>query len=290
VEGAAVTAWLFQPVPRARIAWLRVCFYVFIWLDVFVLRPWVREHGDVPGILYKPLAIGDLFHLPTPTPTVTTVVMVLLLAGAAWCATGRAPRAIGFAVAALYLEWMVIAFSYGKVDHDRFGFVLALFVLPTVGRAAFDDQRPDEAAGWAVRCIQLGAVSTYFLAVIAKARFGNGLLHWMNSTTLLRAVVRRGTVLADPLMHHPWTLRVTQWFIIAMELASPILFIRGRPGRWMLITLVTFHALTFACLTIAFWPHLVSLLAFVPLERLSNARWIRHGSVSNPSRVRVQPS
>src|SRR5687768_4714391 len=193
MEGAPVIAWLFEPVARARVAWLRTFLYGFIWLDVFVLRPWVREHGDVPGILYKPLLIGDVLHLPTPTQTFTTSVMVLLLACAAICATGRSPRVLGTFVAFLYLEWMVIAFSYGKVDHDRFGFLVALFVLPTVGAARHDDQTADPRAGWAVRCIQLGAVATYFLAVVAKARFGHGLLTWMNSTTLLRAVVRRGT-------------------------------------------------------------------------------------------------
>ena len=35
-----------------------------------------------------------------------------------------------------------------------------------------------------------------------------------------------------------------------------------------LVTFVTFHVVTFACLTIAFWPHLMCLLAFLPLERL----------------------
>jgi hypothetical protein len=175
---------------------------------------------------------------------------------------------LGTVVALLYLEWMVIAFSYGKVDHDRFGFLLALFVLPTVGAARFDDRTEDERAGWAIRCIQLGAVATYFLAVIAKARFGHGLLHWMNSTTLLRAVVRRGTFLGDLLIHQPWTLHVKQWVIIALELASPLLLVRGRVRHWLLITFVAFHAVTFACLTIAFWAHLMTLLAFVPLERV----------------------
>lgn len=284
-----MTAWLFEPVPRARVAWLRAAFYGFIWLDVFLFRPWVRQHGDVPGILYKPLEIGELFHLPTPTHAITTVVMVLLLVGSAICASGRSPRVVGTAVALLYLEWMVIAFSYGKVDHDRFGFLLALFVLPTVGPARFDDPTPDERAGWALRCIQLGAVATYFLAVVAKARFGHGLLNWMNSTTLLRAVVRRGTFLADPLVRNPWTLHATQWLIIALELASPLLLVRGRAGRWMLITLVTFHAVTFAFLTIAFWPHLMTLLAFLPVERLTPSRRRGVSSAGPPTTGRPCP-
>jgi hypothetical protein len=48
--------------------------------------------------------------------------------------------------------------SYGKVDHDHFGFLLALAVLPTVGRARFSDREPSARAGWAIRMVTLGAV------------------------------------------------------------------------------------------------------------------------------------
>jgi hypothetical protein len=47
-------------------------------------------------------------------------------------ATGRAPRLLGWTIFVLYFEWMIIAMSYGKVDHDRFAFLVALAVLPTV--------------------------------------------------------------------------------------------------------------------------------------------------------------
>jgi hypothetical protein len=267
-----MTGWWFPAMPRARVAWLRTFLYAFIWLDVLLLRPWVREHGDLPGVLYDPLRIGELFHLPTPTATVVTVVMVALLACSAVAATGRAPRVLGLAIAFLYLEWMVIAFSYGKVDHDRFGFLVALFVLPTVGAVSRRDRTPDERAGWAIRCVQVAVVCTYFLSVVAKHRYGRGLDTWLDSTTLLRAVVRRGTFLADPLLENPWTLHVTQYLIVGMELASPLLLVPGRVGRWLLAVLVGFHAVTFACLTIAFWPHLATLLAFLPLERVADSR------------------
>lgn len=269
-----MTSWWFPPVARSRVAWLRSILYGFIWLDVLLMRPWVRDHGDVPGVLYQPLRLGDWLHLPTPTPTITTVVMYSLLAATAVAAFGVLPRLLGVVVFGLYLEWMVIAFSYGKVDHDRFGFLVALAVLPTVGLAWHRDRTPDERAGWAVRCIQVAAVLTYLLAVVAKHRYGNGVFTWMDSTTLVRAVVRRGTFLADPLLDHPWTLHATQYLLVAMELASPLLLVRGRIGRVTLAAFVGFHAVTFACLTIAFWPHLVTLLAFLPLEQIPD-RWDR---------------
>ena len=103
----------------------------------------------------------------------------------------------------------------GKVDHDRFAFLVALFVLPTLGAASHRDRTPDPRTGWAVRCIQVAVVATYLLAVVAKARYGHGLDTWLDSTTLLRAVVRRGTFLADPLTRQPWILHATQYLVVA---------------------------------------------------------------------------
>ena len=79
--------------------------------------------------------------------------------------------------------------SYGKIDHDRFGLLVALAVLPTAGRARHGDKETTEAGGWALRLTQVGVVCTYFLASMAKLRFG-GL-----------ALADRGD--ADPVVHPP---------------------------------------------------------------------------------------
>ncbi|MFN2587744.1 MAG: HTTM domain-containing protein [Actinomycetota bacterium] len=164
------------------------------------------------------------------------------------------------------LEWIVIAFSYGKVDHDRFAFLVALAVLPTVGRISWNDESSDEKAAWAIRCIQIAVVATYFLSTFAKFRFGG--FDWVNGATLLRAVLRRGTDLAAPLETAPELLRVAQWGIVVFELASPLLLTRGRIGRLYLASAFLFHAVTYATIRIVFWPHVACLLAFLPLEKL----------------------
>ncbi|MDX6225226.1 MAG: hypothetical protein QOE64_1602 [Frankiales bacterium] len=262
-----MTGWLFTAVPLARVAWLRTILYLFVVVDVLLTTPWVAAHRDVPTGLYQPLLAGRLLHLPTPTHTGVIAVEVGVLVASFVAATGRLPRIAGITVALLYLEWMVIANSYGKVDHDRFAFLVALAVLPTVGRARHDDQTASEAAGWAVRAIQLSVVATYFFSAWAKLRFGG--LGWVNSAVLTRAVLRRGTPLADPLLHHAWVLQLSQWGIMAFELASPIvLWLRG---RWVYVAVgffLAFHVVTFAAITISFLPHVMCLLAFLPLERL----------------------
>jgi hypothetical protein len=261
-----------------RVAWLRRFVYAFVWLDVLVFTPWVRDHGHVPHELYRPLAIARLLHLPAPTSRLVTFVLISLLATSAVAALGRAPRLVGAAVFVLYFEWMLIAFSYGKVDHDRFTFLVALAVLPTV-----DHLRRDTAV-FAVRAVQVAAVLTYLLSVYAKHRFGGGLETWMDSTTLLRAVVRRGTFIGDVLARAPWTLHVAQYLVVGMELLSPLLLVPGRVGKAMLAAVVVFHVATFATVTILFLPHLVCLTAFLPLEQLSPAtrRLRASGSAGGP--------
>lgn len=274
----AITSWWFRPVPLARVGVFRLLVYAFIPLDVLVFRPGGAAHGAVDPELYQPLAIGRLLPLPTPTTRWVLWIQVLVIAGAIALvllgAVSRLPRvqtALGWLVAASYLEWMVISFSYGKVDHDRFAFLVALFVLPTVGRASIRDRRMSAAAGWALRNVQIAVVATYFLAACAKVRFGGW--GWVNSATILRAVVRRGTMLADPLMSHPWTLQLTQWFILTMELASPVLlFLRPRWQYLIVVFLLLFHLATFSMITIIFLPHVLCLASFLPLERLVTGR------------------
>jgi hypothetical protein len=271
-----VTRWWFRPVPLARIAVFRVIAYLFIPIDVFVTSAWVRAHADVPTAWYAPLLVGRLLHLPTPTHTVVLVVqwglVVAAVLAAVLAATGRAPRLLGGAVFLLYAEWMVIANSYGKVDHDRIAFLVALAVLPTVGRARFRDRRSSEAAGFAMAAVLVTVVLTYFLAAWAKIRFGGW--DWATGSTLTRAVVRRGTDLSMWTLDVPWLLPVAQWVMLAFEFASPLVLLvrsdRARVG--LVLFLLGFHVMVYAGVTIIFLPHCIAILSILPWERLTTGR------------------
>jgi len=264
---------LLSPAPVARVAVLRLVVYLFVPVDVLLTTTWVRGHAQVPPELYVPLRIGRLLPLPTPGPWVE-VFQVLLVAAALAAAVAAArdalPRLTGWLVALLYLEWMVVAMSYGKVDHDRFAFLVALFVLPSVGRASLRSRERSEAAGWALTMIALAVVATYTLAAVAKIRFGGW--DWVDGATLTRAVLRRSTALSEPLLDVPWVLHAAQYGILVMELVvAPLLLVRWRDERvtWLLaLGFLGFHLMTFAMITIVFLPHCVALLALLPLERL----------------------
>ena len=264
--------WWLRPVPLTRIAVMRTVAYLFIWVDVWLTTSWVRAHADVPPEWYAPLTVGKLLHLPTPTHTVVTVVQWALLLTALAAATGRAPRLLGTAVFLLYFEWMVIAMSYGKVDHDRIAFLVLLAVLPTVGVARWRDRRRSEAAGFAMAAVLVTVMLTYFLAAWAKIRFGGW--DWPTGATLARAVIRRGTPLSDWTLDHPWLLEAMQWAMIVLEALAPLMLLvcRDRARVALVAFLIGFHLMVYAGVTIVFLPHCVAILSILPWERVPELR------------------
>ena len=264
---SGVTGWLTEPVPKGRVAAFRTVIYLFVAADPLWFTPWVRSHAAIPGQYYQPLFVGRLLHLPTPTAPLVNSIFFALIPLSLLAATGRLPRLLGWTVFALYFEWMIIAMSYGKVDHDRVGLLVALAVLPTAGPARHGDPELTEAGGWALRVTQLAAICTYFLAAWAKLRFGG--IDWVTSSVLAQAIIRRGTGLADLIASVPGLLIVSQFGMMAFELLSPLVFVL--PPRWRNAAVAffySFHLATFATITISFAPHLAALSSFLPLERV----------------------
>lgn len=279
--------WLFEPVPRGRVAVFRTLVYLFVAADLVWFTPWAHGHADVSARLYHPLLVTRLLHLPAPTPTLVSVLFAALLPAALVAATGRLPRLAGWTVFALYLEWMLIAMSYGKVDHDRFGLLVALAVLPTAGPARHRDRTPTERGGWALRATQLAVIATYFLSAWAKLRFGGP--EWLTGATLARAIIRRGTWLAEGLPSVPGLLVAAQFGIMALELSSPLVFVLPARRRYAAVAgFYLFHATVFATITISFAPHLVALASFLPLERLAGP-WRRRAPDGERPRPYVAP-
>ncbi len=275
----ALTRWLTTPVPLGRVAAFRTLTYLFVAADIVHFTPWVRGHADVPGELYQPVLIARLLGLPTPTYGLVWALFWLLLASALAAATSRAPRLLGWTVFLLYAEWMIIAMSYGKVDHDRFGLLVALVALPTVGRARHGDSTLCERAGWTLRVTQLAVIATYFLSSVAKLRFGG--IEWLTGATLTRAVIRRGTWLTELIMRVPGLLTASQFGIVAFELTSPaIFFVRERLRYWIVGFFYVFHLVVFATITITFLPHQVAMASFLPLEKVRPVVWLQRIALS----------
>jgi len=264
-----VLRWCLPDVGAGRIAWLRVLVYAVVLLDIYVFTKGVT-HGSTPD-LYQPVFFLAQLGVPAPTTGLLRLIDALLTISALAAATGRWPRLAGWPVAFLYILWDLYVMSYGKVDHDKAALIVAVLVLPTVGRTAFRDTRPDESAGFAVRTIEVAVVATYFLSACTKLKLGP--TAWADSAVFVWAVSRRGNEVSKLLLHVPELLRLSQWGLLALELSSPLLlFLRGRALVLGVTAYAVFHLTTWMAISIHFIPTAVCLAAFLALERLPTPR------------------
>lgn len=269
-----VANWFTPTIALARIAWLRTILYLFVILDMHAFVRDTRLKGEHPG-LYQPLFLARLFDLPKPSVANTTTLYVVLIVFCLIGASNRLPRLAGWVVAPAFTWWVLIGMSDGKVDHDHLALVIALWVLPTVAPnknrqgSVYADQTTSEAAGWAVRCVQISVIATYFLSAVAKLRSAGWALTWPGSAILTWAIVRRPHPVGEWLLHHPWLLHVMQWVGIIGEFLSPLVL--WLKGRWQLLGalfFIGFHVANTAILLIHFLPTVVCWLAFAPMERI----------------------
>jgi hypothetical protein len=198
------------------------------------------------------------------------VLQVVILASVVWVMTRRLPRAAAGVLFGSYLVWLLWAFSWSKVDHDRLTIMVALGVLALTPRAGPAVERMN---GWALRLVQVVFVLAYPFSAWAKIRFGGW--GWMDSATFARAIVRRGSSIGDWLLPYPGLLVTAQWAFIAFEVAAVVLLFPSAPRRLRnaaLIGVLLLHVMTFAMIGISFLPHTICLTAFLPLEILSR-RW-----------------
>jgi hypothetical protein len=282
--------WLFEPVPLGRVAALRTLAYLFIVFDILVYTETATNRVYVPTDLYVPLNVDEhLFpFIPDPSTAVVEICIWGLLILSPIAAIGIFPRLLGSIIFLLYFEWMLIFNSYGKVDHDRFAFLVALALLPTIGRARHGDSRISEKAGWAFRVIQLSVIATYFLAAWAKLRFGG--IEWLWGTSLTWAILRRGTEWSNWMLDHVWMIKTSQVGIVTFELISPIIFfVNERVRPYIIGYFYLFHLFTWLAITISFAPHLIAMGSFLPLERIRPLHWARRGLDRVTGRLRRPP-
>ena len=260
--------WLFPPVPLARVAVLRALLYPYVVLDVLFVANDVLPHSLVPD-LYRPTLLARLLNLPPLPPWLADVLLVVLVSACVAAVLGRAQRVAGWVVAVAFWCWMLNSQGFSYVSHDHMALMVATAVLPTVGRAGYRDTSTSQAAGWALRCIQVFVVATYFGSALSKWARTGSLAAWANGSVFTWAIMRRGSPLVTWTLDLPYLLRAGQWGLLVLELLSPLAFVlRGRRlAVWVGLFLV-FHLATFVALGIHFLPTVVCWLAFAPLERL----------------------
>jgi hypothetical protein len=273
----AARRWWFWPAPLARIAMLRAVLYLFTIWDIFYLTHDVIGHGYSIE-LYQPTLIARVLPFPDPTPTggyvmqwtlVLTCLATPVLTALPQRAAQIAGRVTGWVAGIVFLAWMENSQGFGYVSHDHMALVIALLLLPTIQPARFGTTERSEAAGWALRCVQIAVVMTYFGSALVKIVHTGGFFAWPNSSIFAWSVLRRGSGLVRWSVDYPVLLKVGQWILFLIELSSPVvLWLRGRALYAAIVLFLCFHLLTYVALGISFIPTVVCWLAFVPLERI----------------------
>lgn len=283
-RASRVARWFAAPVPLARVAAFRVLICAFIPLEVLWIRANVIPHSYVPD-LYRPTWLARLLHLPPLSPGVAIclqwALLALAVAGVLSVVTGRWQRTTGWLLAGAFWVWMLNSMGFGYISHDHLALMVAVTVLPTAGAATLRDQRRSEAAGWALRSVQLAVVATYVGSAVLKILRAGSLWGWPNSGVFVWAIMRRGSVLIRWTLDYPWILLVGQWALFLLELCSPVvLWLRGKWLYALIFGFCAFHFMTFLSLGIHFLPTVVCWAAFLPLEQVVQRIDGRRGGVS----------
>ncbi|UEJ83053.1 hypothetical protein Bra3105_01605 [Brachybacterium halotolerans subsp. kimchii] len=277
---------LAPAIPLARLEVMRRLISAFVVFDVLLVSNDVIGHAANPEY-FRPTALARLLHLPAVTPVLGWGLLVVILASGALGALGRAPRASGAVLAVSFWIWMLYSQGYGYISHDHVALMVAVAVLPTAGIAGARADRVDgvdgfggvggadagvlsRQAGWALRCIQLAVVLTYFYSVLEKSVISGSPATWANSAVFAFAFIRRGAPWVQWMLDVPGLFRPAQWALIALETISPLaLFLRGRKLYALIGVFLVFHLATFVALGIHFLPTVVCWAAFLPLERIT---------------------
>ncbi len=246
----------------------RVIIYAFVIIDMTQFVNDVIPHGYVPE-LYQPTLLARLIHLPPLGVTGAWVLFWVITAACITAILGKLQRTAGWVVAIGFFIWMLNSQGFSYVQHDHLALMITVAVLPTVGTARLLDTRTSQAAGWALRSVQVSVILTYFGSAFAKWSRTGSPQAWANGAVFVWAIMRRGSDMVRWTLEYPKLLIVAQWGLITLEFLSPIvLFLR----KWWLYLAVavflSFHLATYLALEIHFLPTVVCWAAFLPLERL----------------------
>lgn len=265
---------LVAPVPAGRLATVRALTvgYALVWVALRV--GYWRDLSRLPRTQWRPVAFAEWVG-PFGTTTVTVLAAVTFGAGAV-ALTGRTWAVAAPVFAAGFLALTTFGASWGAILHTEQLVALHLVVLAAGPSGREDDG--SATAGWPLRVMAIVTVATYFVAGVAKFRFGGG-LGWLDGDRLRLLVAHdnlRKRLLGDPysplagsLVGHPRLFQLATVLTAVVELGAPLALWRPFRYAWV-ATAWTFHVGVLAVMAILF-PYPLSGIAFaslLPVERL----------------------
>src|SRR6185503_12658915 len=275
---AAIERWFAPNSPAERLAAVRILVGSFTLLYLGVRLPHIASYLSFPARQFQP--VGILAPLDGPPPG----AVILAVSALAWLAAlgftlGWRYRLTGPLAALLLLVTFTYANSWGQIFHTENALVLTVLVL-AVTRAADAsslDARgspapaPHARYGWPLRLLCLVVVATYFLAGIAKLRWGGP--GWMGGTVLrdtiaadsLRKILLGSahSPIAEALLGQGWMFRALAVLTLVVELGAPLALLHRRIAAVWVLAVIGFHLGVLLLMTILF-PFPLSGIAFAP--------------------------
>ena len=245
--------------------------YALVWIVVRTDH-W-HDLSRLPASRWEPVGIVNWIGFDSTT-AVTVVVLLTFAVGVA--ALGNVAWSISAPLFAIGFLWLTsFGASWGQILHTEHLLVLHLLVLA----ASPSGRGPSATTGWPLKVMSAVTVATYFVAGVAKLRFGGG-LDWLAGDGLLRLVAHdnlRKRLLGDawsPIspfaVGHPLIFQVGAWVTLVVELGAPLALL-GRRWAYTWIALAwTFHLAVLGLMAVLFpYPLFgVAFASMLPVERL----------------------
>lgn len=287
---------LWVAAPPERLAAVRILVGLFAVAYFSIRLPHMLSYIGFPDRQWRP--VGPLWLLGRPPPGAA----VMLLAALTWLSgwgflLGWRFRATGPIHALCLLASLTYCNSWGQIFHTENLAVLFALVLATTRAAdatSLDARRrgavpaPDGRYGWPLLLLRVVAVATYFIAGMAKLRWGGP--GWAGGDVLLDTVAADGmrkvvlgslhSPFAELLLGQAWLFRGLALLTLVVEVGAPLALLGRRAALVWVLGVIGFHLGVFALMAILF-PFAVTGVAFAPFfspERL--VEWVRSRSRS----------
>ena len=288
--GRAARRWLAPEAPAERLAAVRVLVGAFAVVYLGLRIPHLASYVSFSSRNFQPVGVMSALEQPPPALAVYLLIALTWTAALAF-ALGWRFRVTGPAAGFLLLVTLSYANSWGQIFHTENAlvlFVLVLGVTPAADATSLDARRRGEAPaphpryGWPLRLLTVVVVATYFLAGVAKLRWGGP--GWMGGTVLrdtiaadsLRKILLGSShsPIAEALLGQAWLFRALAVLTLVVELGAPLALLHRRAALVWVLAVIAFHLGVLTLMAILF-PFPLSGIAFAPFFRAERVTaWI----------------
>jgi hypothetical protein len=274
--------WLRAPVPRERLALLRIGIGAYAWIYLLSRGRDMLAPAHYPESAFAPLGVVRLLAAPLPAPALDALYALCLILGALFV-LGTAYRWVAPLFALSLLGLLSYRHSWGMIFHTDNLLVLHVVLLaaaPAAEALAWPRRPTPKSAptgGWVVRALCMVTCASYLVAGMAKLELsgidwaGGGAQRQQIAYDALRKI-ELGSVhspLGPWLLPHGWVFAPLSVFSLAAELLAPLALLGGRWAALWCSCAWLFHLGVLGTMAIVF-PYPLSgaaFLAFFPLER-----------------------